>query len=152
MLCFAACLAPQFVRKEIAIPLGLEDSFYMGRIHTRGVEEHRIASVEHVFNPNGPGLSGTGNDDGRSGSGDDEVVPGSRGIVSIEDLEMEGNEGQEEAARSGFLGILASVLKETDPAEAVAIEGFSRKLAGREYFLDPRVFNYRQVHYWAGEE
>lgn len=124
----------------------------MGRIHTRGVEEHRIASVEYVFNPNGPGSSGTRNGDGSSGSGSDEVVPGSQGIVSIEDLEMEGSEGQEEAARSGFLGILASVLKETDPAEALAIEGFSRKLAGREYFLDPRVFNYRKVYFWAGRD
>lgn len=40
---------------------------------------------------------------------------------------------------------MASGLKETDPEEGAAVDGLARKLAGREYFLDPRVFNHPQV-------
>lgn len=40
---------------------------------------------------------------------------------------------------------MAAALKETDPEEGAAIDVLARRLAGREYFLDPRVFNYPQV-------
>lgn len=51
----------------------------------------------------------------------------------------------EGAPRLGLLATMASALKETDPEEGAAIDGLARRLAGREYFLDPRVFNYPQV-------
>lgn len=37
---------------------------------------------------------------------------------------------------------MASTLKKTDPEEGAAIDKLARKLAGKEYFLDPRIFNY----------
>lgn len=37
---------------------------------------------------------------------------------------------------------MASTLKKADPEEGAAIDDLARKLAGREYFLDPRIFNY----------
>lgn len=49
------------------------------------------------------------------------------------------------APRLELLAAMASSLKETDPEEGAAIDDLARKLAGREYFLDPRVFNHPQV-------
>lgn len=65
---------------------------------------------------------------------------GTRNIyIYTKDIDDEG------APRLEFLAAMASSLKETDPEEGAAIETLARKLAGREYFLDPRVFNYPQV-------
>ena len=112
----------------------------MGRLHARGVEETRIASIDHTFSP--PGSISNGGD---GGNGGDDPVPGTQGVVSIEDLEMSEADGEDQAAKTGFLSLLVSVLRENDPAEANALQVLARKLAGREYFLDPRIFNYRQV-------
>lgn len=50
---------------------------------------------------------------------------------------------EERPPRLGLLAAMASTLKKAkDPAEGAAIDGLARKLAGREFFLDPRIFNY----------
>ena len=55
------CAQTQFVREQIAIPLGLEESFFLGGLSARGVDPRRIAHVEHTFKvpgrsaANGPG-------------------------------------------------------------------------------------------------
>lgn len=67
-------------------------------------------------------------------------------IVGIEDGDIATRAEEDQGgARLGLLGMMASAIRETDPQESVAIEGLARKLVGREYFLDPRVFNHRQV-------
>lgn len=77
-------------------------------------------------------------------------VAGVDEIVGIEDVETtvtgdgDGGPGDKEEGL-GLLGMMASALKETDPDESAAMKGLARKLVGREYFLDPRVFNHRQV-------
>lgn len=53
----------QFVREEIATPLGLEDSFYMGGLSARGVEPSRIAHVEHTFKVPGRSPSRSGQEE-----------------------------------------------------------------------------------------
>lgn len=45
------------MREEIATPLGVEDSFFMGGLSACGVETSRIAHVEHTFKI--PDRSGT---------------------------------------------------------------------------------------------
>ena len=45
------------------------------------------------------------------------------------------------------LAALAYTLRHKDPEEGAAIDDLAQKLAGREYFLDPRVFNYPQVRH-----
>ena len=47
--CSCCCAKTQFVREQIAAPLGLEDSFYLGGLSARGVKPSRIAHVEHTF-------------------------------------------------------------------------------------------------------
>lgn len=54
----------QFVREQIAIPLGLEDSFFLGGLSARGVEPSRIAHVEHTFKaPGGRSASVSGHEE-----------------------------------------------------------------------------------------
>lgn len=50
--------------------------------------------------------------------------------------------GEKGPPRLGLLAAMASTLKKADPEEGAAIDDLARKLAGREYFLDPRIFNY----------
>lgn len=154
----------------------------MGGLCARGVDEGRVASIEHTFKPPGSGseyASGGGDDDGgsttapppptassatgqRGGGGGSRrtAVVGpppsadSKGVAEIDDIVgIEDNDGaasREETAgggaRLGILGMMASALKETDPEEGAALEGLARKLIGRQYFLDPRVFNLSQVN------
>ena len=67
-------------------------------------------------------------------------------IVGIEDSDIATRAEEDQGgARLGLLGMMASAIRETDPQESAAIDGLARKLVGREYFLDPRVFNHRQV-------
>lgn len=67
-------------------------------------------------------------------------------IVGIEDGDIATRAEEDQGgARLGLLGMMASAIRETDPQESAAIDGLARKLVGREYFLDPRVFNHRQV-------
>ncbi|CAM9245435.1 unnamed protein product [Scytosiphon promiscuus] len=170
----------KFIREEMAIPLGLEDSFFMGGLSAYGVDPTRIASVEHTFKIPGrsaagkaaqpmPSAAESGSEKQpaagvKSGSGSDggsgrrkdvsmvgpepssELRQGAAGddeIVGSEDIEEDVDD--EGAPRLGLLATMASALKETDPEEGAAIDGLARRLAGREYFLDPRVFNYPQV-------
>ncbi|CAN0464708.1 unnamed protein product, partial [Ectocarpus sp. 12 AP-2014] len=186
----------KFVRDEIATPLGLEDSFFMGGLSACGVEASRIAHVEHKFKIPGRSGVGLGSKDGSesaagagatkqeaadggssttatttsntdsssssSGGGggfsrksvaavvgpepsldSSQHAAGDDVIVGTEDID----EGLDEdgAPRLGLLATMASALMEEDPDEGAAIDGLARKLAGREYFLDPRVFNYPQM-------
>ncbi len=48
------------------------------------------------------------------------------------------------------LAALAYTLRHKDPEEGAAIDDLAQKLAGREYFLDPRVFNYPRVGGYVG--
>lgn len=67
-------------------------------------------------------------------------------IVGIEDGDIATRAEEDQGgARLGLLGMMASAIRETDPQESAAIEDLARKLVGREYFLDPRVFNHSQV-------
>lgn len=54
------CTRTQFVREQIASPLGLEDSFYLGGLSARRVEPSRIAHVEHTFKVPGRPATGSG--------------------------------------------------------------------------------------------
>ncbi|CAM9995566.1 unnamed protein product [Choristocarpus tenellus] len=124
---------PQFVRTQMAVPLGLEDSFFMGDLGTMGIPDERIASVEHAL----PVGIAPGSGESSEGGG------GVSSPVGVGEEEEEEEEGVGRAL--GMLGEMAKAVKEEDPEEGAALEDLSRKLRGREYLLDPRVFNYRQM-------
>ncbi|CAM9980398.1 unnamed protein product [Pylaiella littoralis] len=165
-----------FVREEIATPLGVEDSFFMGGLSACGVETSRIAHVEHTFKiPDRSGTefwqdgrspspaarastqaAGNGGSKGRDSGGNTaamvgfkpsagsrQSVAGGGGVVETESLDEDIDD--EGVPRLERLAAMASGLKETDPEEGAAVDGLARKLAGREYFLDPRVFNHPQM-------
>lgn len=144
----------------------------MGSLRARGVDDERVASVEHAFRPpssadGGGGAPAAPVDSAapatqRRKRGEIDVVgPPPSGaqrvgdvgdIVGIEDNDLAttspgGTRVGGEEERLGLLGMMASALKENDPLESASVEGLARKLSGREYFLDPRVFNHRQVRH-----
>lgn len=58
-----ACKQSKFVREEIAVPLGLEDSLFMGGLSACGVEPSRIAQVEQTFNMSDRSAVGPGQEE-----------------------------------------------------------------------------------------
>ncbi|CAN0415364.1 unnamed protein product, partial [Discosporangium mesarthrocarpum] len=83
---------------------------------------------------------------GGGGGGVSEVGGGAEGGEPVgeeeEDREMDNGEG---GIARGVLSAMAKAVKEEDPEEGTVLEGLAEKLRGREYLLDPRVFNYRQA-------
>lgn len=113
----------------------------------------------------GSGSAGSGGSNGSGGSSSRKKTsvvgpppaPGMKSvaevhdIVGIEDGDIATRAEEDQGgARLGLLGMMASAIRETDPPESAAIDGLARKLVGREYFLDPRVFNHRQVFFNSG--
>lgn len=135
------------------MPLGIEDSFFMGKLAERGVERTRVASIEYTFKP--PSFQGDEGGDKEEDEDEDEEFADDDDIVGTDDVTIAGLEGEEcdkqkEGGAAGdvprgLLGMMASALKETDPEEAAGVADLAWKLRGREYFFDPRMFNNDEV-------
>ncbi|KAG5186168.1 beta-lactamase/transpeptidase-like protein [Tribonema minus] len=129
----------EFVRTEIAAPLGLSAHMFIGGVAAAGVPRSRIAAVEMAAFKEAFGSADQG-----------EI-----GDVMREEEEAEEEEGAEGGAEGGvragkgggrgFLHLMAEAIKEEDPQEGAALEELADKLRRREYLLDPRIFNSKDV-------
>lgn len=138
----------QFIRREIATPLNVENTLFMGQLAAHGVDKTRIASIEYSLKPPSLKAQGEGNAD-KGGNDEDNEVADADDIVGIDDYEAASKQGKVgengSGVPNGILGMMASALKETDPEEGAQLETLAHKLRGREYFLDPRMFNHHKV-------
>jgi len=106
------------VQETVINPLGLQDEMFLGDITKRGVEPERIATLES------------------------DMAKRMAEMPKPEDYAEEDDDDEDGNVSMAGLAFLAAGIKEEDEAEGLALEELARKLKGREYLLDPRMFNY----------
>lgn len=103
------------MREEIATPLGVEDSFFMGGLKACDVETSRIAHVEHAFKI--PGRSGT--EFGQNGGDPSAATAGGASTQAASNGSGEARDGRKNAAAT--IGRKAS--RDAGDGDFVGVEG-----------------------------
>lgn len=109
----------EYLRKEVWIPLEVSDEAFVGDVSTAGgagAAPERVATIENSMFKDSFGKS-------------------------IEEEQVEVETGMEKT----FLHMIADAIRDEDPAEGAALQELGGKLRHKEYLLDPRIFNSRQI-------
>jgi CubicO group peptidase (beta-lactamase class C family)/tRNA A-37 threonylcarbamoyl transferase component Bud32 len=129
-----------FVKHFIAHPLGLVDHIFMGDLQARGIEDERLATVEHsMFKEVAASSMDEFERAARVDSADTPMEDGS-------DISDGDGRLQKDAMENGtFLDMMARAVAEDDPIEGSALEDLARSLRGKEFMLDPRLYNWKKM-------
>jgi len=108
----------EVMQETIAHVLGMQDEMFLGDITKSGIGTDRIATLES------------------------DLAKKMHEMAPPEEQQEEESDDEDGEVSIAGLAFLATGIKEEDESEGKALEELARKLKGREYLLDPRMFNY----------